>query len=218
MTDATDTEFGRLARAQRVVPVLTIGDPDILPPLIAALARGGATCIEVTLRTPEACDHIRWIRAHHPALCVGAGTVLNGAQWDAAEAAGAQFVISPGTTPTLFARAAQSPLPWLPGVQTASEIATALDAGYRTLKFFPAEPAGGTATLASLAPVFPEARFCPTGGITAANCADYLALAAVCWVAGTWLTPAAHVVTGHWQAISDQVRAYCTRAGSPADL
>jgi 2-dehydro-3-deoxyphosphogluconate aldolase / (4S)-4-hydroxy-2-oxoglutarate aldolase len=209
MPDATGTDFEQQARNQRVVPVLTIGDADILPPLIEALRAGGATCIEVTLRTAEALEHIRWITRHHPDLCVGAGTVLNAGQWAAAEAAGARFIVSPCATPALYAHAAAATLPWLPGVQTASEIAVALEAGYRTLKFFPAEPAGGARLLAGLAPVFPEARFCPTGGVDAGNCADYLTLASVSWVAGSWLTPPALVATAQWSAIVDRVRAAC---------
>jgi len=218
MTDASGTRFEQLARAQRVVPVLTIGDAEILAPLIGALGAGGATCIEITLRTADAVPHIRWIRTHHPELCVGAGTVLDAAQWDAAEAAGAQFMVSPCATPALYARASRSTLPWLPGVQTASEIALALEAGYRTLKFFPAEPAGGVRMLANLAPVFPHARFCPTGGIDAGNYHDYLALASVSWVAGSWLTPAALVATGQWQAIADRVGAVCTPTGQDPDM
>ncbi len=214
MPDATDSAFDRIARAQQVVPVLTIADVDILAPLMVALRTGGARCIEITLRTADAIEHIRWIRTHHPDLCVGAGTVLNAGQWQAAAAAGAQFIVSPCSTPSLYACAVDSELPWLPGVQTPGEIAVALESGYRTLKFFPAEPAGGTRTLASLAPVFPQARFCPTGGIDASNCTDYLALPSVSWVAGSWLTPAGLVATSQWQAIASRVRAACALAGS----
>lgn len=216
MPDATDSAFDRIARAQRVVPVLTVADVDILEPLIAALRNGGARCIEITLRTADAIEQLRWISSHHPDLCVGAGTVLNAGQWQAAEAAGAQFIVSPCTTPGLFACAANSALPWLPGVQTAGEIAVALESGYRTLKFFPAEPAGGTRTLASLAPVFPEVRFCPTGGIDAANWTDYLALQSVSWVAGSWLTPPGLVATSQWEAIAGRVRAACGPGEPPA--
>lgn len=209
MTDATDTPFARQASAQRVVPVLTVGDFEILPPLIEALQAGGANCIELTLRTAEAIDHIRWIAQHHPSVCIGAGTVLNRGQWDAAADAGAQFMVSPCATPALYEKASTSPLPWLPGVQTASEVAFALESGHRTLKFFPAEPAGGTLVLASLAPVFPQARFCPTGGVGAGNYEDYLALTSVSWVAGSWLTPAALVATGQWEAVAGRVRDVC---------
>lgn len=215
--DAIGTVLDRLARAQRVVPVLAIGDAEILPPLVDALRAGGVACIEVLLRAPDAIEHIRWIATHYPELCVGAGSVLSAAQWDAAETAGARFMVSPGATPALYARAADSPLPWLPGVQTPSEIAVALDAGYRILRFVPAEPAGGVRTLAAIAPMFPHARFCPTGGIDAGNCEDYLALPAVCWVAGSWLAPPALVATGRWQAITDRVRAACSAPAYPAD-
>lgn len=212
MTDATGSRFAALAARQQVVPVLTIGDADILPGLIGALRDGGATCIEITLRTPTAIDHLRRIVGEHPDLCVGAGTVLDARQWDAAERAGAHFMVSPCATPGLFARARESALPWLPGVQTASEVAVALEQGYRLLKFFPAEAAGGVRMLASLAPVFREARFCPTGGVDASNFADYLELASVAWIAGSWLTPPALVAAGAWSAISERVRAVVTCA------
>jgi 2-dehydro-3-deoxyphosphogluconate aldolase / (4S)-4-hydroxy-2-oxoglutarate aldolase len=209
VADATDTPFARLASAQCVVPVLTVRDADVLPPLIDALQQGGAICIEVTLRTAEAIEHIRWIAKRYPDLCVGAGTVLSAEAWDAAADAGAQFIVSPCATPALYAKAQMSSLPWLPGVQTASEIAVAIESGHRTLKFFPAVPAGGVELLASYAPVFPEARFCPTGGVDASNCDDFLALPSVSWVAGSWLTPAALVASGQWGAIADRVRAAC---------
>jgi 2-dehydro-3-deoxyphosphogluconate aldolase / (4S)-4-hydroxy-2-oxoglutarate aldolase len=209
VADVTDTPFARQASAQRVVPVLTVGDVDVLPPLIEALQRGGATCIEMTLRTAEGIEHIRWIASHHPDLCVGAGTVLSAGAWDAAADAGAQFIVSPCATPALYAKAQTSSLPWLPGVQTASEIAVALESGHRTLRFFPAVAAGGAELLAGLAPVFPEARFCPTGGVDGSNCDDFLALPSVSWVAGSWLTPDALVTSGQWQAIADGVRAVC---------
>ena len=218
MTDVTATPFDRIARAQRVVPVLTIGDPDILPPVIDALVRGGIRCLEVTLRTADATDHIRWIRTHHPALWVGAGTVLGAAQWDAAATAGAQFIVSPCATPALLQQARSSPLPWLPGAQTPSEIAALLESGYRTIKFFPAESAGGATALASLAPVFPAARFCPTGGVDAGNFEQYLALSAVSWVAGSWLTPAALVATARWPDIEARTRETLTAVAQATDL
>ncbi|MFM8356097.1 MAG: bifunctional 4-hydroxy-2-oxoglutarate aldolase/2-dehydro-3-deoxy-phosphogluconate aldolase [Gammaproteobacteria bacterium] len=194
---------------QRVLPVLTVGDADILPPLVEALIAAGVCALEITLRTAEALDHIRYVVQHHPQVWVGAGTVLSAHQWQAAEQAGARFFVSPCTTPALVACAQASAGFWLPGVQTASEIALARDQGFRLQKFFPAEAAGGARALASLAPVFPDVRFCPTGGVDARNWRDYLALAAVPFVAGSWLTPASLVATGDWAAITARVRAVC---------
>jgi 2-dehydro-3-deoxyphosphogluconate aldolase/(4S)-4-hydroxy-2-oxoglutarate aldolase len=216
MSDATGTAFDELARVQRVVPSLAIGDTAIVAPLIDALTAGGVRCIEVLLRDAEAVDHIRWIAAHHPDVHVGAGNLVDPTQWDAIEAAGARFVASPCATPALYARAADSALPWLPGVQTPGEIANALAAGYRTLRFFPAAPAGGAPALAVLAPVFPEARFSPAGGIDAGTCRDYLALPSVTWIAGGWLTPATLVATGQWHVIRERVRLTCGGAADTA--
>ncbi len=206
MTHTVD-QLTALLQRQRVLPVLTVGDADILPPLIDTLSAAGVRVVEVTLRTDEALEHIRWITAHHPQLLVGAGTVLESAQWDAAERAGARFFVSPCATPALFERAHASTGVWLPGVQTPSEIALAREHGFRLQKFFPAEAAGGVRALASLAPVFPDIRFCPTGGVDSSNWRDYLALSAVPFVAGSWLTPATLVATGDWPGIAARVAA-----------
>lgn len=192
---------------QRVLPVLTVGDADILPPLMEALIAAGVRALEITLRTPEALDHIHYVATQHPQLLVGAGTVLTAEQWQAAEHVGARFFVSPCATPALFEHACAASALWLPGAQTPSEIAVAREHGFRLQKFFPAEAAGGVRTLASLAPVFPDVRFCPTGGVDGSNWQDYLALAAVPFVAGSWLTPATLVATGDWAAITARARA-----------
>ena len=127
---------------------------------------------------------------------------LLGAQFDAAVAAGARFVISPGMTPALLAHAAKSTAPLIPGVATPSEVMQALEAGYDHLKFFPAEANGGTKALSAIAAPLPQVRFCPTGGIGPKNVADYLALKCVATVGGSWMLPADAVKSGNWEEVT----------------
>ena len=188
--------------AAPVVPVLTIADRAVAVPLARALVAGGLTALEVTLRTPAGLDCIRAIAGEVEAANVGAGTVLDARQYEAAEKAGATFVVSPGVTNGLIAAAANSTVPFLPGVATASEAIALAEEGYRYLKFFPAEPAGGIAYLRALGAPLPEIRFCPTGGIGAKNAPDYLALANVICVGGSWIAPAEAVAGGDWGRIT----------------
>lgn len=188
--------------AAPVVPVLTIEDRAVAVPLARALVAGGLTALEVTLRTPAGLDCIRAISGEVEAANVGAGTVLNARQYEAAEKAGATFVVSPGVTNGLIAAAANSTVPFLPGVATAGEAMALAEEGYRYLKFFPAEPAGGVAYLRALGSPLPEIRFCPTGGIGAKNAPDYLALANVICVGGSWIAPAEAVAGGDWRRIT----------------
>jgi 2-dehydro-3-deoxyphosphogluconate aldolase/(4S)-4-hydroxy-2-oxoglutarate aldolase len=155
------------------------------------------------------------IRERYPELSMAASGVVTGAQWDAAVAAAAGCITSPVATPALYERAMHGDVPWLPGVQTPSDIATALDAGYRTLRFFPALSAG-VRGLRALAPVFPEARFMPMGGIDADSWQDYLALPAVSAVAVTALAPPALVATGQWSEISQRARRALDASGEEA--
>jgi 2-dehydro-3-deoxyphosphogluconate aldolase/(4S)-4-hydroxy-2-oxoglutarate aldolase len=171
-------------------------------PLARALVAGGLTALEVTLRTPAGLECIRAIAGEVETANVGAGTVLDGRQYEAAEKAGATFVVSPGATDGLIAAAANSTVPFLPGVATAAEAMALAEAGYHYLKFFPAEPAGGLAYLKALAAPLPEIRFCPTGGIGAKNAPDYLALANVVCVGGSWIAPAEAVAGGDWERIT----------------
>jgi 2-dehydro-3-deoxyphosphogluconate aldolase/(4S)-4-hydroxy-2-oxoglutarate aldolase len=188
-------------RAGPVIAVVTLERVEDARPLAAALAAGGVQVLEVTLRTPMALAAIEEIAAHLPDVVVGAGTVLAPRDFVAAADAGARFAVSPGFTARLAAAAEKSPLPWLPGVATASEVMTALEVGFERLKFFPAEAAGGPTALRALGAVFPNVRFCPTGGVDASNAARYLALANVACVAGSWLAPPEALARRDWRAV-----------------
>jgi 2-dehydro-3-deoxyphosphogluconate aldolase/(4S)-4-hydroxy-2-oxoglutarate aldolase len=190
-----------------VVPVLAIDSLEAAPPLARALVDGGLSVLEITLRTPAALDVIRLIAGEIEGAVVGAGTVLSAEQYRAAERAGARFVVSPGATPALLDAAAASPVPFLPGAATASEVMRLLERGYRCLKFFPAEPAGGIVYLQALAAPLPEARFCPTGGIDADKARAYLKLPNVLCVGGSWLAPRDAVAGGDWPRITGLARA-----------
>jgi 2-dehydro-3-deoxyphosphogluconate aldolase/(4S)-4-hydroxy-2-oxoglutarate aldolase len=178
-----------ILRIAPVIPVLTIKDVRDARPLAETLVAGGLCVIEVTLRTPTAFEAIREMRDVKGAI-IGAGTVLNRAQFDASLEAGAQFVVSPGFTKDLVLAARARNANLLSGVATASEIMRGLDLGHSTFKFFPAEAAGGAKALKLLAAPFGAVRFCPTGGVTAVNAADYLALENVLCVGGSWIVPA----------------------------
>ncbi|MFJ2604754.1 MULTISPECIES: bifunctional 4-hydroxy-2-oxoglutarate aldolase/2-dehydro-3-deoxy-phosphogluconate aldolase [unclassified Streptomyces] len=189
-----------------VVPVVVIEDVADAVPLARALVAGGLPAIEVTLRTPAALDSIRAITGAVPGAVVGAGTVLTPVQVSEAVAAGARFLVSPGWTETLLEAMRASGVPFLPGVSTTSEVVALLERGVREMKFFPAQAAGGTAYLRSLAGPLPQARFCPTGGIGAANAPEYLALSNVGCVGGTWMLPADAVAAGDWTRVEALAR------------
>lgn len=190
---------------QPVIPVLKIDRVEDAAPLARALVAGGLPAIEITLRTPVALDAIRLASAVDGAI-VGAGTILTGADFDAAAAAGAAFIVSPGASDAVYEAAERSPVPLLPGAVTPSELMAAIGRGYSVLKFFPAEQAGGAAYLRALASPFASVRFCPTGGIGAANAPDYLALPNVICVGGSWVAPDAAVRAGDWDEVARLAR------------
>ncbi|CAH2604885.1 KHG/KDPG aldolase [Rhodovastum atsumiense] len=190
-----------------VIPVVTIADLRHAVPLARALVEGGTPAIEVTLRTPTALDAIRLIAAEVPGAVVGAGTIIEPRQIGEALAAGARFLVSPGTTDELVREAVQSGAPLLPGAATASEAMRLLAAGFVFQKFFPAAAAGGAPALASLAAPLPQIRFCPTGGISAQDAPTYLRLKNVLCVGGSWLTPADAVAAGDWERVRSLARA-----------
>jgi len=182
-----------------VLPVIVIADAGLAVDLAQALLAGGMRTLEVTLRTPAALQAIRRIRDALPQVCVGAGTVLDADDWQRAQDAGAQFGVSPGATPPLLRAAAGQT--FIPGVSTVSEAMMARDAGFTALKLFPAEAVGGRALLRSLYGPLPQLVFCPTGGISPANAAEYLALPNVACVGGSWLVPEAALMAQDWATI-----------------
>lgn len=182
-------DIHRILTAAPVIPVLVIDRVEDAVPLARALVEGGLPVLEVTLRTPAALDAIRAMKAVEGAI-VGAGTVLNPAQYEAAVDAGAEFAVSPGLTDRIACAVDGGPVPLLPGVATAADIMRALDHGFSHLKFFPAEAAGGLPALKAFSAVFGGVKFCPTGGITLARAPDWLALESVLCVGGSWLVPA----------------------------
>ncbi len=186
-----------------VIPVVVVHDVEHAVPIARALVAGGLPVIELTLRTPVALDAIERIAVEVPEILIGAGTIVAPEQAKEAAAAGAQFLVSPGSTPSLLGAMTDTGLPHLPGVATVSEILTLLEAGYTELKFFPAEAAGGANYLKSIHSPIPAARFCPTGGITPANAAAYLALPNVGCVGGSWITPSDAVAAQDWTRISE---------------
>ncbi len=186
----------------RIVPVLTIDRVEDGVPLARALVAGGVKVLEVTFRTEAGAAAAKAIIAEVPEAVVGIGTVLNADDLERAKALGARFAVSPGATPELLNAAAASDLPLLPGVATASEVMQALAKGFSLLKFFPAEQAGGIPMLRALAGPFPNTRFCPTGGIGAANAAMWLAEPNVMCVGGSWLCPASDIKAANWEVIT----------------
>ncbi len=192
-----------ILQAGPVVPVMVIHELAHAVPLARALVAGGVRVLEIVLRTPVAMEAIRAIAAEVPEAITGAGTVVNGQDLAAVTAAGAVFAISPGLTPALLDSALQGPIALIPGVATISELMLAMDRGYRQFKFFPAEAAGGIAMLKAIAGPFPQVTFCPTGGISAANYRDYLALKNVACVGGSWIVPEELIAAQNWGAITE---------------
>ena len=182
------TEIETIMHTAPVIPVLVIDDVAHAAPIAEALVEGGLPVLEVTLRTLAALDVIREMK-QVPGAIVGAGTVLSPADLDVALAAGSEFIVSPGLTPTLGKAAVASGVPFLPGTANAGDVMLGLELGLSRFKFFPAEASGGIAALKAIAAPFGMARFCPTGGITLASAPLWLALDAVLCVGGSWLVP-----------------------------
>ncbi|MBB4688146.1 bifunctional 4-hydroxy-2-oxoglutarate aldolase/2-dehydro-3-deoxy-phosphogluconate aldolase [Amycolatopsis jiangsuensis] len=195
-------DAGELMELGPVLPVVVLEDAEQAVPLAKALLAGGLRTLELTLRTPAAFAGLERISAEVPDIVVGAGTIVTPAQAERAVAAGARFLVSPGSPPTLLNAMLAEGVPVLPGVATVSEVLAVLERGLTELKFFPAEAGGGPAFLRALAGPLPHVRFCPTGGITAANLADYLALSTVPCAGGSRLTPAPLVARGDWAELT----------------
>ena len=187
-----------------VVPVLIIDDVAQAVPLAKALTAGGLYALEVTLRTPAALECIRRIAGEVEGAVVGAGTITTAQARQSAADAGAKFGVSPGL---IDGEGVDGPTPLLPGIATATELMRGLRAGFTHFKLFPANVVGGPAALKAFASPFPQATFCPTGGVDAKNAGDYLALPNVICVGGSWVAPADAVRAGDWARITDLARA-----------
>lgn len=192
-----------------VIPVIVLNDVAHAVPLAEALVAGGIRMLEVTLRTPQALACIEAIARHVPQAVAGAGTVRSVADAAAAARAGARFAVSPGYTGALGQACRDAGLPLLPGVATGSEIMQAQEDGFTELKFFPAMQAGGPAMLKAWGGPFGDVRFCPTGGVSMANAAEFLALPNVACVGGSWLTPADALARGDWALVTELARQAC---------
>ncbi len=204
--EASSLEAEKICRLAPVIPVLVVDDVADARPLAQALVAGGLPALEVTLRTDAALDVIAAM-AEIPGGVVGAGTLLTAEDVIRAKAAGAKFGVSPGATPALLEACEAHDLPLLPGAATASEAMALLERGYSVQKFFPAGAAGGAPLLKSLSSPLPQIRFCPTGGVSAANADAYLSLPNVLCVGGSWVAPKALVQAGKWDDITRLARA-----------
>jgi len=197
----TSTEVAERFRALRVVPVIVIEDAARAASLARALTEGGLPCAEVTFRTKSAADAIRRMRDAQPDMLIGAGTVLTPTQVDSALDAGATFIVAPGFNPVVVDYCLERDVPVFPGTCTPSEVEAALMRGLRVVKFFPAEPAGGLPYLKAISAPYGEVSFMPTGGITRANLASYLAFPRVVACGGSWMASADAIAAGDFDAI-----------------
>lgn len=207
-------EIERILRLSPVMPVVIIEQAELAPELARAFVRGGIRVVEITLRTPAALAAIEAIARQVPEIAVGAGTVLSAEDLRAAVSAGATFAISPGAIPALLSAAASASIPYLPAVATASDLMRGLAAGYHCFKFFPAGPAGGPAMLKAFGGPFPQARFCPTGGITQESVKSYLDLPNVLCAGGSWLSPPDALAARDWK----RIEALASRAAASRTL
>lgn len=194
--------FSSLLTSARVIPVLTIEHVEEAVPLARALHAGGLNVIEVTLRTEAALRACEVIACELPEVVLGIGTVLTPQQVNEAKSAGAKFLVTPGTSERLAQAVAECGLPTLPGAATASEMVRLMEFGFRELKFFPAEAAGGVDYLKSVAGPLSELKFCPTGGISPNNAEKYLALKSILCVGGSWMAPKALIDAGDYAGIT----------------
>ncbi len=196
-----DDTVGAIADV-RIVPVLTFDDAADAPGVVSALVAGGLRVAEITLRTPSGVEAIHRAAANVPAAIVGAGTVTTSAAAAEAIDAGARFIVSPGLDDGVIATAHERGVPAIPGIATPTELMRALASDVNIVKLFPAEVVGGVEMIAALSAVWPDIRFMPTGGISAANARRYLAMDQVVAVGGTWMVPRSAVAAGDWDAVT----------------
>lgn len=189
-----------------IVPVVKIDRAQDAYPLAKALCNGGLPCAEVTFRTDAAADAIKEMTKNFPDMCVGAGTVLNKAQVDAAIEAGAQFIVSPGLNPNTVKYCISKNIPVIPGVSSPSEIEQAIELGLGVVKFFPAEQSGGLAKIKAMAAPYTDMRFMPTGGINPKNLNSYLDFSKIIACGGSWMVPGDLINAGEWEKIEQITR------------
>ena len=185
-----------------IVPVMVINKIEHAVPLAKALVAGGISVLEVTLRTECALEAIALIAKEVPEALVGAGTILNELQLQQAVDAGSQFIITPGATVDLLKAAKRGNVPLIPGVASISEVMTGMELGYTHFKFFPAEASGGVNALKAFSGPLANIRFCPTGGITPTSYKNYLALANVDCIGGSWIAPTDAMEQEDWGRIT----------------
>lgn len=190
-----------------ILPVIAVPSPEAAVPLADALCTGGVPAIEVTYRNPWALDAVRAIRAAHPEMAIGVGTVLTEGQVPEAKAAGADFLVSPGFDPDIVRASLAAGMPIVPGVVNPSQVTAAVKMGLKTLKFFPAEQSGGIAALTLLHGPFPDVKFVPTGGLTLGNIGAYLDKPFVVACGGSYMAKTADIVAGNWAKITETCRA-----------
>ena len=186
----------------RVLPILVADDAQQAIRCVATLADNGLTAVEITLRTPNAMQVLAQVVKACPDVCVGAGTILTAQQLKAVQDTGAAFGISPGITPTLARAAADSGLPYFPGVGGASDLMLALEHGFKVVKLFPSDLVGSVKMAKALGGPFPDVKFCLTGGVTVETTPQLLQQSNVLCVGGSWMCPANLIVNNDWAAIA----------------
>lgn len=201
----SENQLEKQLRAMKIVPVIAIKRSEDAVQLAKTLVENGLPCAEVTFRTEAAAEAIRLMRQAYPEMLIGAGTVLRTDQVDAAIEAGVDFIVSPGFNPTIVKYCQQRGVTIVPGVNNPSLVEQAMEMGLKTLKFFPASASGGTEMLKALNAVYPV-KFMPTGGISAANIQDYLAISSVLACGGTWMVPGQLIDEQNWPEIGNLVR------------
>jgi len=211
----SDTILASL-RQLKIVPVIVIDDPENAVPLAAALSEGGLNCAEITFRTAGAKEALRRIAAERPEMLAGAGTVLTPQQAREARDAGAQFVVAPGFNPAVVDYCLEHEIPIYPGVCTPTDVEAALSKGLKTVKFFPAEPAGGVAYLKAIAAPYTMMQFIPTGGINAQNIGGYLAMKSVVACGGSWMAPNDWIAAKQFDRVREATRQAVEAVQAPA--
>jgi 2-dehydro-3-deoxyphosphogluconate aldolase/(4S)-4-hydroxy-2-oxoglutarate aldolase len=200
-----ELDLRAILKANGVVPVVVIDSDEVAVPLARCLLDAGVNVIEVTLRRPGAWKAIERLIAEVPEIITGAGSISTPEQLQRLAKIGGRFAVSPGLTANLIRAARDLGMPYLPGAVTASEVLTGLEEGLDTLKFFPAQQAGGIPMLKALAAPLPGVMFCPTGGIDLGNAAEYASLPNVIAVGSSWVVPEGAVAAGEWQIIADRI-------------